>query len=142
LVADPVAGARVAQPEARRDRLEVPVVVVALRADLDELMIDVADGDPRADPVDVHRLEVEPDRDAGAVVDQALVDRDRHLVARLERAVGSVRGEDLLNEGPGGHRVVAPRKRVMSSETSVSVSRRRTRSIARCVASRPSAGST
>jgi len=97
LVADAVAGARQHDAELLRDAHQIAVIVRVFKADLNRIVVDVADGELRADPGDVHGFKLQISQGARGVLGERLVDADADFPAGREGAVNQMTGEDLFH---------------------------------------------
>ena len=82
LVADAVPRARVENAVLRRHRLKVFLVVRVLVAVLERVVVHVADGELRLQPLGAHRLELQIRHRPGRVLRESLVNPDRQLAGR------------------------------------------------------------
>ena len=77
---DSVAGAGVADAVARRERLQIAMLVHVLLVDLQDVVIDIHDCERDANPVRPERLELEGGHGAKGVLDQDLIDGKVYLL--------------------------------------------------------------
>lgn len=95
---DAVAGPGVQDAVARRERLQVAVLVHVLIVDLQDVVVDVHDRERHGDAVRPERLELEGGHGTGGVLYQDLVHRQVHLLFGREFSCDQVPGEYLAGE--------------------------------------------
>ena len=98
LVADSVARLGEDHPLGRGDALQVAVVVGVLEADLDGIVVHVADGQLILHPLKSHRLELQVGHRTGGVLGKGLVDGDADRLAALQRPALQVGAQDFLRQ--------------------------------------------
>src|SRR5215207_1621379 len=96
VVADAVPGPRVVEAVPGGERLQEAVVVGVLEVQLDNVVVNVLDGELYLHPLHAHPLELEAGHRPGRVLQQRLVYPQAHLLAGLERSA-----DDVILEDPG-----------------------------------------
>ncbi|GAC1618746.1 MAG: hypothetical protein NVS4B5_10090 [Vulcanimicrobiaceae bacterium] len=99
VVRDAVPRRRMREAVARAERLQVAVVVHVALVDLQDVMIDVHDGERNADAIDPELLELQRAHDARRVFDQRLIAGDARGAVGI--AFDEMRVENLSREMSG-----------------------------------------
>ena len=98
LVADAVSRPRIDDAEPGGRALEIEVVVVVLKADLERIVVHVADREVGLDPAEAQGLELEKGHRARGVLGEGLIDADADRLSRRIRAFFQVRPQHFFND--------------------------------------------